>query len=57
MAWWLGIRAGYGPEFVWLGLIAGLSVCAVLLFWRYLIISRRTVWVAAQHKEASYEAT
>ena len=56
MAWWLGIRAGYGPEFVWVGLIAGLAVCAVLLLWRYTIISRRTVLAAAQHKEGSHEA-
>ena len=56
MAWWLGIYAGYGPEFVWVGLIAGLAVCAVLLLWRYTIISRRTVLAAAQHKEGVHEA-
>jgi MATE family multidrug resistance protein len=57
LAWWLGIRAGYGPEFVWVGLIAGLAVCAVLLFWRYTLISRQTVLAAAQHKEGSHAAT
>lgn len=57
MAWWLGILAGYGPEFVWVGLIAGLSVCAVLLLWRYTLISRQTVLAAAQHKEGRHAAT
>ena len=42
MAWGLGIHAGYGPEFVWVGLIAGLAVCAVLLLWRYVRISMPT---------------
>ena len=40
LAWALGIHAGLGPEFVWVGLIAGLSVCAVLFLWRYVQVSR-----------------
>jgi multidrug resistance protein, MATE family len=39
MAWGLGIHAGLGPEYVWVGLIGGLAVCAVLLLWRYARIS------------------
>lgn len=35
LAWWLGIRLGLGPSAVWVGLIAGLSVAATLLFWRF----------------------
>lgn len=33
-AWWLGLAQGYGPRAVWVGLIAGLSVAAILLNWR-----------------------
>jgi MATE family multidrug resistance protein len=40
LAWALGIHAGLGPEFVWVGLIAGLTVCAGLLLWRYVLVSR-----------------
>jgi MATE family multidrug resistance protein len=37
LAWQLGIRQGLGPAGPWIGLIAGLTVAAVLLnarFWR-----------------------
>lgn len=37
LGWWLTFRAGFGPAGMWIGLIAGLSVAAVLLgarFWR-----------------------
>lgn len=39
----LGVTQGRGPVYVWMGLIAGLSVCAVLLGIRYVHISRRRV--------------
>lgn len=39
LAWWFGIHLGIGPSGIWSGLIAGLSVCAVLLIWRYRHIS------------------
>ncbi|MCA1798348.1 MAG: MATE family efflux transporter [Xanthomonadaceae bacterium] len=35
LAWWLGIRLNLGPAAVWVGLIAGLSVAAALLLWRF----------------------
>lgn len=35
LGWWLGFSAGYGAEGMWVGLIAGLSVAAVLLVWRF----------------------
>ncbi len=38
LAWQLGIRQGWGPAGPWIGLIAGLTVAAVLLnarFWRF----------------------
>lgn len=35
LAYWLGITLGYGPRAVWVGLIAGLTVAATLLFWRF----------------------
>ena len=33
--WWLAFRAGLGARGMWMGLIAGLSVAAVLLFVRF----------------------
>ncbi len=35
LAYWLGIHLGYGAKAIWVGLIAGLSVAAVLLYWRF----------------------
>jgi MATE family multidrug resistance protein len=43
LAWWLGIAQGRGPEGVWMGLIVGLTVCAVLLNVRYWIVSSRAL--------------
>ncbi len=40
LAYWLGVALGYGPKAVWLGLTAGLSAAAALLFWRFRTISR-----------------
>lgn len=34
LAWTLGLKLGLGEQFVWAGLLAGLSVAAVLLGWR-----------------------
>jgi len=44
LAYVLGVVRGLGPFYVWVGLIAGLSVCAVLLLARYRWISRRAVY-------------
>jgi MATE family multidrug resistance protein len=40
LAYYLGIVADRGPASVWVGLIVGLTVCAVLLGGRFLAISR-----------------
>jgi MATE family multidrug resistance protein len=42
LAYMLGVRAAHGPVYVWFGLTAGLTVCAVLLVSRFLTISRRS---------------
>ncbi len=34
--YWLGIQRGLGPEGLWMGLIVGLSVAAVLHNWRFI---------------------
>ncbi len=47
VAWWLGLRAGWGPRGIWTGLIVGLTVCALLLGWRYRFVSERAVRVGA----------
>ena len=41
VAWWAGIRLGWGVDGVWAGLIIGLFTCAVLLSLRYGLVSRR----------------
>ncbi|NLC62070.1 MAG: MATE family efflux transporter, partial [Gammaproteobacteria bacterium] len=38
---WLGLGMGWGPRGMWMGLIAGLSVAAVLLGARFLWRSAR----------------
>lgn len=40
MAWYAGIHARLGPQAVWLALIVGLSVAAVLLNFRFAALSR-----------------
>lgn len=40
LAYWLGIVQGHGARAVWIGLIAGLSVAAALLFWRFHHVGR-----------------
>lgn len=40
LGWWLGIVRDMGPQGMWIGLIAGLSVAAVLLSWRFYRLSR-----------------
>jgi multidrug resistance protein, MATE family len=43
MAWYAGIHAGLGPVAVWVALIAGLTVTAVLLNGRFMLLSNRRV--------------
>ena len=42
-AWWLGVRAGPAPRWVWGGLVIGLVVVATLLLLRLTWILRRPV--------------
>ena len=41
VGWWLAFRLGLGARGIWMGLIAGLSVAAVLLFARFWMSSHR----------------
>jgi MATE family multidrug resistance protein len=41
VGWWLTFRQGLGARGMWIGLIAGLSVAAVLLFARFATLARR----------------
>ena len=41
VGWWLTFRHGMGARGMWIGLIAGLSVAAVLLFSRFATLARR----------------
>ena len=47
LAYVLGVQRGLGPIYVWVGLTAGLTVCAGLLMSRYLWISAARVHAAA----------
>jgi len=48
LAYALGVRRQLGPLYVWVGLIAGLTVCAALLMSRYLWISAVKVRIASR---------
>lgn len=48
LAYWFGVVQGEGPRAVWLALIAGLFVCALLLASRFGFITRRAVAVRGQ---------
>jgi MATE family multidrug resistance protein len=47
LAYVLGVQRALGPIYVWLGLIAGLTVCAVLLMLRYRWITRASLHPAS----------
>jgi MATE family multidrug resistance protein len=47
LAYFLGIQQMRGPIYVWLGLIAGLTVCSLLLLSRYLLRTRQSVMALA----------
>jgi MATE family multidrug resistance protein len=47
VGWWLAFRHGEGARGMWMGLIAGLSVAAVLLFARFWRSAWRHRWRAA----------
>jgi len=42
VGWWLAFRAGLGARGMWMGLIAGLSMAAVLLTTRFWRLARST---------------
>ena len=46
LAWLFGIPLHLGPQMIWAGFIAGLTVAAVLLLSRFLRLSRRELWLA-----------
>jgi MATE family multidrug resistance protein len=41
MGYWLGIVRGEGAAGMWVGLIVGLTAAAVLLTWRFHVLSKR----------------
>ncbi|HEY6455525.1 MAG TPA: MATE family efflux transporter [Steroidobacteraceae bacterium] len=41
LGWWLGLHGSLGARGVWVGLIAGLAMAAVLLLLRFDVLSRR----------------
>jgi MATE family multidrug resistance protein len=47
VGWWLAFHRGLGARGMWMGLIAGLSVAAVLLFVRFWRSAHRGHWVAS----------
>jgi multidrug resistance protein, MATE family len=48
IAYYVGIERGAGADAIWLGLILGLFVCAVLLAWRYVWLTRYVPRAAAR---------
>jgi len=40
LALWLAFAAGLGAQGLWLGLLAGLTLVAILLFWRFVVITK-----------------
>jgi MATE family multidrug resistance protein len=47
IGWWLAFDQGLGARGMWMGLIAGLSMAAVLLFTRFYRLARSARWRAA----------
>lgn len=47
IAFGMGVLRGGGPDWVWIGLIAGLTACAIALSTRYARVARRAVAAAA----------
>ncbi|HEY9132283.1 MAG TPA: MATE family efflux transporter [Dyella sp.] len=53
VGWWLGFHQGLGARGMWMGLIAGLSVAAVMLFVRFARSAARERWRAAARDGAT----
>jgi MATE family multidrug resistance protein len=47
-AYTYGVYRGEGPVFVWIGLNVGLTISAIALVARYLVITRRRISATAQ---------
>lgn len=43
LSWYLGFEAAIGPEGLWFGLVASLTLAALLLVWRFLLLSSAAV--------------
>ena len=56
LGWWLTFRAGFGARGMWIGLIAGLSVAALLLFARFTVRSnaRRLASLSSHAADAGF---
>jgi MATE family multidrug resistance protein len=52
MAWYAGVHARLGPVAIWIALIAGLTVTAILLTTRFARLSNRRVAAAAAYQDA-----
>ncbi|MCP1376139.1 MATE family efflux transporter [Dyella lutea] len=51
VGWWLAFHQGLGARGMWMGLIAGLSASAILLFTRFWRSARRGRWVGARQPD------
>jgi len=46
VGWYLGFPMGLGAPGMWIGLIAGLTAAAALLFGRFYRVARRARWTS-----------
>ncbi|GAP65215.1 putative efflux protein, MATE family [Mizugakiibacter sediminis] len=56
VGWWLAFRAGYGARGMWTGLIAGLTMAALMLFARFRRLARSRTWDALPAPPAARDA-
>ncbi len=40
LSWYLGFTRGFGPQGLWMGLVASLTLAAIWLVWRFLYLNR-----------------
>jgi MATE family multidrug resistance protein len=45
LAWYLAFKTGEGPVGVWFAMVVSLTISAVLQVWRFLVISRREIYL------------
>ena len=41
LGYWLGFKSGYGAIGIWIGLLIGLTLTALAMFWRYVWLSKK----------------